>query len=323
MAFVDEITITAKAGKGGDGVVRFLHLKGKEKGGPSGGDGGKGGDVILKAVRDLNVLYRYRGAPQFKAENGQDGAKKEMTGHGGKPVVINVPVGSEITVKETNKIFELVREGEEVVALKGGTGGEGNARFKSSINQYPEKATPGEPGEEGTLYIEVQLIADVGIVGLPNAGKSSLLNALTSAKSQIGAYPFTTLEPHLGVFHTYVLADIPGLIEGASEGKGLGHKFLKHIQRTKVILHCVSAEEENVSRTYENIRNELAKFDENLIQKPEIIFLTKHDAVSREVFEEKEKELAKFGQVVPFSILDDAMVKSGGDTLTAFLRKEG
>lgn len=321
MAFVDEITITAKAGKGGDGVVRWLHLKGKEKGGPSGGDGGKGGDVVLKAVRDLNVLYRYRGAPQFKAENGQEGMKKEMHGANGKSVCINVPVGSKVTLKETGETFELLEENEEIVALKGGAGGQGNVRFKSSTNQYPEESTPGEPGEEGSLLVEVQLIADVGLVGLPNAGKSSLLNTLTSAKSQIGAYPFTTLEPHLGVFHTYVIADIPGLIEGASEGKGLGHKFLKHIQRTKMILHLVSAEEENVSRVYENVRNELIKYDKNLAEKPELIFLTKQDTLLEDEFKEKKKELEQYGEVVPFSILDDHLIKSGGDALTAFLRK--
>lgn len=321
MAFVDEITITARAGKGGDGVVRWLHLKGKEKGGPSGGNGGRGGDVVLRAVRDLNVLYRYRSAAQFKAENGQDGQKKEMHGYNGRTVVIDVPIGSKVTNTETGKTFELLEEGQEVIVFKGGEGGFGNVHFKSSTNQYPTESTPGKPGEEGSLLIEVQLIADVGIVGLPNAGKSSLLNTLTSAKSQIGAYPFTTLEPHLGVFHTYVLADIPGLIEGASEGKGLGHKFLKHVRRTTVILHCVSAEEENVSRTYENIRNELTKYDTSLTEKPEIIFLTKHDAVPKEVFEEKRKELEKFGEVIPFSILDDVLVKNGGDALTAFLRK--
>ena len=321
MAFIDEITLTAKAGKGGDGVVRWLHLKGKEKGGPSGGDGGKGGDVVLRAVHDLNVLYRYRGAPQFKAESGQEGMKKEMHGADGKSVVIDVPIGSKITIRETGQTFELLEEGEEIVVFKGGVGGYGNVRFKSSTNQYPEESTPGKAGEEGALLIEVQLIADVGLVGLPNAGKSSLLNTLTSAKSQIGAYPFTTLEPHLGVFHTYVIADIPGLIEGASEGKGLGHKFLRHIQRTKMILHLVSAEEDNVSRVYENIRNELITYDKNLAEKPELIFLTKHDTVSKEEFLEKKKELEQFGEVVPFSILDDRLVKSGGDALTAFLRK--
>lgn len=322
MAFVDEITLSARAGKGGDGVVRFLHLKGKEFGGPSGGNGGKGGDVVLRAVRDLNILFRYRGAKQFKAEPGADGFRNEMTGKDGEDIYIDIPVGSKVTVKETEEVFELLEEGEERVVFNGGRGGLGNTHFKSSTNQYPEKATPGKPGEEGTLFVEVQLIADVGLVGLPNAGKSSLLNVLTSARSKIGAYPFTTLEPHLGVFHTYVIADIPGLIEGASEGKGLGHKFLRHVKRTKVILHCVSAEESSPSRVYEKIRNELTKYDSELAQKPEIIFLTKHDTVSEEEYLEKKKELEQFGEVVPFSILNDTLIKEGGDALTHFLRNQ-
>lgn len=321
MAFVDEITISAKAGKGGDGVVRFLHLKGKEKGGPAGGNGGAGGDVMLKAIRDMNVLFRYRGAPTFSAEDGQAGMSKDMEGKNGKPVVITVPVGSRVTVTETGQQYELTGEGDEVTVLHGGRGGLGNAHFKSSTNQYPEEWTPGTPGEEGTLYVEVALIADVGLVGLPNAGKSSLLNTLTKAKSTIGAYPFTTLEPHLGVFHTYIIADIPGLIEGASEGKGLGHKFLRHVERTKVLLHCVSAEEEHPSRVYENIRKEIEKYSQSLAEKPEIIFLTKKDAVSDEVYAEKKQELEKYGIVVPFSILDDSLIKSGGEALTEFLRK--
>lgn len=323
MSFVDEITITAKAGRGGDGVVRWSHTKEKAKAGPSGGDGGRGGDVVLRAVRDLNVLYRYRGAPQFKAENGESGSSKEMYGKAGSPVVINVPIGSLVTVEETGDTFELLEDGTEVAVFKGGQGGLGNVHFKSSTNQYPDKAIPGKPGEEGGLRIEVQLIADVGIIGLPNAGKSSLLNVLTSAKSRVGAYPFTTLEPHLGVFHTYVLADIPGLIEGASEGKGLGYKFLRHVKRTKAILHCISAEEENPSRIYEKVRNELGKYDATLLEKPEIIFLTKKDSVDETSFEVKRKDLSAFTEVVPFSVLDDTLVKSGGEALTAFLRKHG
>ena len=321
MAFVDEVTISAKAGKGGDGVVRWLRLKGMAKGGPAGGDGGKGGDIVLKAVRDLNVLYRYRGAPPFKAEDGDSGQSKSMYGAAGNDTIIDVPIGSHVTVRETGQIFDLMEDGEEVIVLKGGKGGLGNIHFKSSTNQYPDHGTPGMEGEEGSIDVELQLIADVGLVGFPNAGKSSLINVLTAAKSKVGAYPFTTLEPNLGVFHTYVLADIPGLIEGASEGKGLGHKFLRHIKRTKVIMHCISAEEDEPSRLYEKVRNELVKYDETLLQKPEIIFLTKKDAVSDEAFAAKKKELESFAEVVPFSILDDTLIKNGGDALIAFLRK--
>lgn len=322
MAFVDELTISAKAGKGGDGVVRWLHLKSKEKGGPSGGNGGRGGGVVLKGSHDLNILARYRGRGTFRAEDGHPGFRNKMEGKNGKDVVIEVPVGSKITVRGTEETFEILEVGEEVRVFEGGKGGIGNAAFKSSTNQYPDRATKGEPGEEGELYIEVQLIADVGLVGLPNAGKSSLLNTLTQAKSKIGAYPFTTLEPSLGVFHTYVLADIPGLIEGASEGKGLGHAFLRHIQRTKTVLHCVSSENENPSRIYEKVRKELENYSQSLSEKPEIIFLTKTDLVSEEDAQNKKQELEQFGKVILFSIIDDEKIKNGGDTLTAFLRNQ-
>jgi GTPase len=320
MAFIDEITISAEAGKGGDGVARFLHLKGKEKAGPSGGNGGRGGDVIVRATRDLNILFRYRGAPTFKAHDGQDGMSKEMYGAHGKSVVIFVPLGSKVTIHESNRTFELLGEDEEVVVLQGGDGGLGNAHFKSSTNQYPTQTTAGKMGEKGTLHIEVELIADVGLVGLPNAGKSSLLNTFTDAHSKVAAYPFTTLEPHLGVFHNYVIADIPGLIEGASDGRGLGHKFLRHIKRTRVILHCIPADEESPSRLYEKVRNELEKYSQSLAQKPEIIFLTKADTVSEDEFEHKKKELEKWGKVVPFSILDDSSIKTAQEALVHFLR---
>ena len=214
MPFVDEIRISAQAGDGGDGVVRWLHEKGKEFGGPSGGNGGNGGDIVMRAVRDLNVLSRYRGRTRFKAEDGGDGAGKEMTGKDGAPAIIDVPVGAHVINDTTNHVWDLLHEGSEAVVLAGGHGGMGNARYKSSVNQYPTEATPGAEGEQGTFLIEVRLIADVGLIGMPNAGKSSLLNTLTRAGAKVGAYQFTTLEPNLGVFHTYVIADIPGLIAG-------------------------------------------------------------------------------------------------------------
>lgn len=323
MAFVDEITLKAKAGKGGDGVVRWLHLKGKEFGGPSGGNGGKGGDVIVRAVRDLNILTGYRGHPMFKAENGEDGFRNEMEGKNGKDVYIDVPVGSRVVIEETDTSFEVLEEGDEVVVFKGGRGGLGNAHFKSSTNQYPEKATLGEVGEAGTISVEVQLIADAGFVGLPNAGKSSLLQTFTKKNVKVGAYAFTTLEPSLGALYGYVLADIPGLIEGAATGKGLGHKFLRHIKRTKVLIHCVSSEHENVREVYDTIREELKLYDETLIEKPEIIFLTKIDEVPEAEWKEKLKELEAIGhEVLPVSILDDARVKTAQDTLIQFLEKQ-
>ena len=312
MAFVDEIVISAKAGNGGDGVVRWLHLKGKQFGGPAGGNGGKGGDVVMVGSRDLNILTRYKGRGQFKAEDGHPGFKNEMEGKNGMDVVIEVPIGSKITVHETEESFEVLSEGERVIVFSGGSGGLGNAHFKSSTNQYPDRATKGVIADSGLLDIEVQLIADVGFVGLPNAGKSSIMNTLTKARSKVAAYPFTTLEPSLGVFHTYILADIPGLIEGASEGKGLGYKFLRHIKRTKTILHCVSSEHENPSRIYEKVRKELQNYDPSLLEKPEIIFLTKTDLLDKEQIFQKKKELEQFAPVVLFSIIDDELIKNGG-----------
>jgi GTP-binding protein len=317
--FVDEITVTARAGKGGDGVVRWLHLKGKEFGGPSGGNGGRGGDVIVRGVRDLAILAGYRGQSNFKAEDGHNGDKNDMSGKDGTPKVITIPVGSRVTRIGTPADWEVLEEGEEHSILRGGRGGLGNAHFKSSVNQYPDTAQRGDEGESGTFMIELRMIADAGLVGLPNAGKSSLLNALTKAHAKVGAYQFTTLEPNLGVFHNHILADIPGLIEGASEGKGLGHAFLRHIQRTRVLVHCVSAEEPDPSRIYKIVRNELASHDKALAEKPEIVFLTKADAVSAEALTEREKELSHFAPVVRFSIIDDALLKKGRDRLVAFL----
>lgn len=320
MSFVDEITLRAQAGKGGDGVVRWLHLKGKEFGGPSGGNGGKGGDVVVRGVRDLNILARYRGRPHFDAERGEDGFRNEMEGKNGKDEVIDLPVGSRIVNKETGASWEVLQEGEEIVILKGGKGGLGNAHFKSSVNQYPERTTKGAPGESGTFYVEVQLIADVGLVGQPNAGKSSLLNVLTNKQTKVASYAFTTLEPSLGVMFGYVIADIPGLIEGASEGRGLGHAFLRHIKRTRVLVHCVSAEHPDVVSVYTSIREELSRYDETLTNKPEMIFLTKVDEVSSEERAEKEAELKKQNpHVVPVSILDDVLLKDARDTLVRFL----
>ena len=321
MAFVDEITLTAKAGKGGDGVVRWLHTKGKEFGGPSGGNGGKGGDVVIRAVRDLNILMRYRGAPAFKAENGEDGFRNDMEGKNGADAVINVPVGSRVVDPSSGRIWDLLDEGEEHVVFTGGKGGLGNAHFKSSTNQYPEQATKGGTGEFGVLQVEVRLIADAGFVGLPNAGKSSLLNAFTNKKEKVAAYPFTTLEPSLGVLYGYILADIPGLIEGASVGKGLGHKFLRHIRRTRVLLHCVSAEHDDVENVYETVRAELARYNEELTKKPEIIFLTKVDEITNQEQEEKLAVLRKHASaVIPVSVLDDALLKAAEETLVRFLK---
>lgn len=318
--FVDEMTITAKAGRGGDGVVRWLREYARPWGGPAGGDGGRGGDVLVRAVRDLGLLARYRSAKEFKAENGEAGKGKSKHGKSADDLVIDLPVGSIVTDKERGYRYELTEEGQTVKILKGGNGGLGNEYFKSSTNQGPEESTKGKPGEHGTFYIELELVADVGLIGLPNAGKSSLLNTLTEASSKIGAYPFTTLEPHLGTFFNYVLADIPGLIEGASEGKGLGHKFLRHVRRTKMLVHLVSLENEDVVKTYDAVRAELKNFDPNILQKNEIVLLTKTDLVSKKEVDAKKALFLKLGKTVTsISVIDDESVKEFSDMLSKTL----
>ena len=320
MALVDELTILARAGKGGDGVVRWLHLKGKEYSGPAGGNGGNGGDIYIRGVRDISLLGRYRGEKKFEAENGGDGESYNRDGKGGKNLIIDLPVGSIVHNTATGEVHELMAEGEQKLVLKGGRGGAGNAVFRSSVNTSPKESTPGLPGEEAELRIELRLIASAGLIGLPNAGKSSLLNALTGASAKIGAYAFTTLDPNLGAMHGYILADIPGLIEGASAGKGLGSKFLRHIARTSLLLHCVSLESEKPLQDYETVRDEISKFGEGELQKkPELIVLTKSDTrTPEEIAKIKKSFTGKDVEVV--SVLDDRAVKELGDTIVAALR---
>jgi len=318
MALVDELTILARAGKGGDGVVRWLHLKGKEYSGPAGGNGGNGGDIYIRGVRDISLLGRYRGEKKFEA--GGDGESYNRDGKGGKNLIIDLPVGSIVHNTATGEVHELMAEGEQKLVLKGGRGGAGNSVFRSSVNTSPKESTPGLPGEEAELRIELRLIASAGLIGLPNAGKSSLLNALTGASAKIGAYAFTTLDPNLGAMHGYILADIPGLIEGASAGKGLGSKFLRHIARTSLLLHCVSLESEKPLQDYETVRDEISKFGEGELQKkPELIVLTKSDTrTPEEIAKIKKSFTGKDVEVV--SVLDDRAVKELGDTIVAALR---
>src|SRR3989344_174633 len=315
--FIDELTLHLRAGRGGDGVVRWRHEKGKDHAGPSGGNGGKGGDVFALAVRDIGILSAYRNVKEFEAERGGDGAKDLKQGRDGKNIEIKLPIGSRLTNLTTGYSTELLNDGEKVLLLKGGRGGLVNEHFKSSTNIRPQESTNGVLGEEADFHIELLLVVDVGIIGLPNAGKSSLLNTLTSARSKVGDFPFTTLEPALGSFYGLVIADIPGLIEGAAQGKGLGHKFLRHIERTKALVHCISAEVENPLEAYRVVRKELELYNKEIIKKTEVIVLTKTDLVSTDEMEKKMAILKKVSDTVfPVSILDDKLVKKFGDYLT-------
>ncbi|VAW13237.1 GTP-binding protein Obg [hydrothermal vent metagenome] len=321
MAFVDELNIFIKAGDGGDGVVRWRHEKGREFGGPSGGNGGSGGDVYVLGVRDINILAKYKHKKEFIAKDGEEGRKDSEHGADGEELTIPLPMGSIVTNHETGEKFSLEKEGEKILILKGGKGGRGNETFKSSTNQNPQQWTPGQKGQQADFSIELELIVDAGLIGLPNAGKSSLLNTITGAKAKTADYPFTTLEPNLGVLYGYILADIPGLIEGASAGKGLGHKFLRHVKRTKKLLHLISLESEDVLGTYETVRKELRDYDKTLAEKQEIIVLTKTDLVDKGTLQKTVAQMSKYGEVYTISIYDDDSLKILTDGLVKTLRK--
>ncbi|WKZ35499.1 MAG: GTPase ObgE [Anaerolineales bacterium] len=281
--FIDQVNIHVKSGKGGDGMVHFRREKYEPRGGPDGGDGGKGGDVIFEVKATLNTLSAFRQNEKFAAQPGKGGGGAQMTGRGGKDIIIYVPPGTVIYDSETGDLLgDLTEPGQQLMVCKGGRGGKGNQHYATSRNQAPRMAERGEPHQEKLLRLELKLIADIGIIGLPNAGKSTLLTALTNAKPKIGDYPFTTLEPNLGVAHvdddtTVVLADIPGLIEGANEGAGLGHDFLRHIQRTRVIIHMIDGLSEDPLADFSQINTELSLFDPKLGKKPQIVVLNKID----------------------------------------------
>lgn len=314
MKFLDQAKIFIKSGDGGAGCIAFRHEKYIEFGGPSGGDGGKGGNVIIKAVENLNTLIDFRYQQHFKAKKGQNGMGSEMSGAKGEDLIIKVPVGTEVVAEDGETVIvDMTEPGQTFLIAKGGDGGRGNVRFKTSTNQAPRRAEPGWPGEEMWVWLRLKLIADVGLIGLPNAGKSTLLSAITKARPKIADYPFTTLHPHLGVAwvdnYEVVIADIPGLIEGAHEGTGLGDRFLRHVERCVVFLHLVDATDENFAKNYKTIRRELELYNPKLALKPEVVALNKCDALEEKEIAKRQKQLEKACGKKVFAI--SAVAKEG------------
>ncbi len=307
MKFLDEAKVYVRSGDGGNGCVAFRREKFIEFGGPSGGNGGRGGDVIIEAVDGLNTLIDYRYQQHFKAPKGENGMGKDRHGAGGKPIVLKVPVGTQVFDEDRETlIHDFTKLGEKFVLAHGGNGGFGNAHFKSPTNRAPRHANPGQVGEERWIWLRLKLIADAGLVGLPNAGKSTLLAAVSAAKPKIADYPFTTLHPQLGVVNAdgreFVLADIPGLIEGAHEGAGLGDRFLGHVERCRVLLHLVDATCEHAGKAYKTIRAELEAYGGQLADKIEIVALNKIDAVDAEQLKKQKDRLKRAAKKTPLLI---------------------
>lgn len=311
---IDKINLIFRGGNGGAGKVSFR----RNQKGPDGGNGGRGGNLFVKAVSDIYLLNRYEDRLIFQAQNGQPGGDNQRTGHAGADLEVTLPVGSVVTNRKTGRVLcELNKVGERVQICRGGAGGIGNWEQRSENNTTPETAIPAGHGTKADVLVNLKLIADYGLIGLPNAGKSSLLNELTNATAKTADYQFTTIEPNLGSLYGRIIADIPGLIEGASAGKGLGVEFLKHIEKVSALLHCVSAVSENVSEDYQTVRTELGKFNPELTEKPEIILLTKTDMVSKEDSDKKILELKKYSKtVVPASIHDFESIKNLKELLT-------
>jgi GTP-binding protein len=323
MKFLDQCKIYVKSGEGGAGVVAFRREKFIDHGGPWGGDGGRGGDVIIEAVPNLNTLIDYRYQQHFRAEIGHHGMGADRTGAAGKSIVLKVPVGTQILDEDNETVLlDLKKPGERHVLLKGGDGGFGNAHFKSSTNRAPRKATKGWPGEERWIWLRLKLIADVGLLGLPNAGKSTFLARVSRARPKIADYPFTTLRPQLGVVSAhgeeFVMADLPGLIEGASEGAGLGHRFLGHVERCAVMLHLIDATEDDIVGNWRTIRGELEAYGHGLTEKPEIIALNKADAVPAEELTKKRARLKRAAKR-PIFVMSGATGQGVDEVLTALL----
>jgi len=304
----DEVKITVTAGNGGNGLAVFSRIKFMK--GPTGGNGGNGGNIFFEGIEDIGALRQFRFKKECKADNGKIGKQGPRDGAKAKDLTLFLPVGTVCHNLNNGKNIEITKIGQKELIAKGGKGGKGNWSFRSSTNTTPRQCEEGQPGENFELRLELKMIADVGFVGLPNVGKSSLLNELTNANTKVANYPFTTLEPHLGVYHSLVLADIPGLIEGASAGKGLGDKFLRHIERTKILFHIVSAESNNPIKDYRSVRNELEDYSDSLLQKPEYIFISKSDLTAPEKIIEIKDSFKKIDEkALPISIIDPGSLK--------------
>jgi len=300
---IDDVKITVIAGHGGKGSVAFSKIKMSR--GPTGGNGGNGGSVFIEGVSDIGALKQFRFKKENKAEDGQNGKSQLNDGHDAEDLILYVPVGTIAHILQTGKDIEINKIGQRELVAMGGLGGKGNFLFRSATNTSPRQFEEGKQGESFKIRLELKLIADVGFIGLPNVGKSSLLNELTNAKSKVANYPFTTLEPNLGVYYGLILADIPGLIEGASEGKGLGTKFLRHIERTKILFHFIAADSVDPISDYKTVRTELEKYNSILLAKPEYIFINKSDIVEKALIEQIKDDFKKMGkEAVEISIID-------------------
>ncbi len=298
MHFIDEAKIYLKAGDGGRGCISFRREKFIEEGGPDGGNGGRGSDIVFRATKDLNTLIDFRYRQHFKAKNGESGKGRNCSGKAGATLYIDVPVGTQILSEDSSTLIQdMSIDGEEFLLARGGDGGKGNINFKSSVNQAPRRATPGFVGDELWVWLKLKLLSDVGLTGLPNAGKSTFLSVVSAAKPKIADYPFTTVKPQLGVVYykddEFVIADLPGLIEGASEGVGLGDKFLKHIERCGILLHLIDCTSKNVVKDYKTIRKELESYSEKLIDKKELLVLSKTDLLSEAALKKVAEKLKK------------------------------
>jgi len=318
---IDDVKIKIIAGHGGRGAVAFN--KTKMNLGPAGANGGRGGSIYFEGVSNIDALNQFHFKKRAEAENGENGKTQFNDGKSGKDLIVKVPVGTVVTDLNTGQSVEIIAIGEKLLLARGGRGGKGNLNFRSSTNQSPTEFGPGQPGEKRDLRLELKLIADIGLIGLPNVGKSSLLNTLTNAKSRVANYPFTTLNPSLGVYYELILADIPGLIEGASAGKGLGIKFLRHVERTKTLFHLISSESQDPVKDYKIIRNELGAYNKELLDKQEYVFLCKSDLVDKTELKKKLGQLKKAKIIaVPISIIDDESMEKVKEILRKIIKQK-